>query len=224
MAPPRPRRLIFFATTQVHPEEIKSHEKHSEKLLLEFEQRQEIMNPTRLRFAMIVLTMILILVASGCISTPPAQPASSPHPNATEIAPAELLGMKRMAVSTGADALQRVRGSHIGGIENVNDLAIIHYMDDDRLLTLWTTLYKNESLAESETEKMVIGIRRFGGDWESTLEEIAIDEKVVYRIAPDDKPQYFWADGVWVFYIVPHNLTPNEVVQVIEAIYTAPQV
>ncbi|KAF5410298.1 MAG: hypothetical protein U9N46_04645 [Euryarchaeota archaeon] len=182
------------------------------------------MNATRLRFAIIALTMILILASSGCISTPPAPPASSPHPNATEIAPAELLGMQRMAVSTGADALQRVRGSHIGGIENVNDLAIIHYMDDDRLLTLWTTLYKNESLAESETEKMVIGIRRFGGDWESTLEEIVIDEKVVYRIAPDDKPQYFWADGVWVFYIVPHNLTPDEVVQVIEAVYTTPQV
>jgi hypothetical protein len=172
---------------------------------------------------MIVLAMILILAASGCVSSPPPQSAS-PHPNATEIAPAELLGMKRMAVSTGADALQRVRGSHIGGIENIDDLAIIHYLGNDRFLTLWTTLYENESLAESETEKMVIGIRRFGGDWESTLEEITIDEKVVYRIAPDDKPQYFWADGVWVFYIIPHNFTADEVVQVIEAMYATPQV
>jgi len=40
----------------------------------------------------------------------------------------------------------------------------------------------------------------------------------VYLIAPDDLPQYFWVDGVWVFYVKPHNLTPEEVAQIIRAI------
>ena len=181
------------------------------------------------RFLFAITAVLLLLASAGCITDqgmdgivhppPAATPASVPHPNAIEIAPAEILGMNRVVVSTGADALQRVRKSHIGSIENIEDLAIIHYHGgDEGFLTLWTTLYKNEALASDETEKMVIGIRKFGGDWASTLEEITIDGKTVYRIAPNDLPQYFWVDGVWVFYITPHNLTPEEVTRIIRAI------
>ena len=182
-----------------------------------------------------ITAVLLILASAGCITDqstdaivhPPSSAAatatpvasSAPHPNATEIAPAEVLGMNKVVVSTGADALQRVRKSHIGSIENIEDLAIIHYYGErEGFLTLWTTLYQNETLASYETEKMVIGIRKFGGDWASTLEEITIDGKTVYRIAPDDLPQYFWVDGVWIFYIKPHNLTPEEVTRIIRAI------
>jgi hypothetical protein len=196
------------------------------------------MKQTRYLFA--ITAVLLILASAGCITdqrtdgtvhTPPdaplspaapsvsATPAPVPHPNAIEIAPAEILGMNRVVVSTGTDALQRVKESHIGSIENIEDLAIIHYHGEgEGFLTLWTTLYKNDTLASDETEKMVIGIRKFGGDWASTLEEITIDGKTVYRIAPNDLPQYFWVDGVWVFYITPHNLTPEEVTQIIRAI------
>ena len=184
-----------------------------------------------------ITAVLLILASAGCITDQrtdatvyrppdaplsPAAPSASapvPHPNAIEIAPAEILGMDKVVVSTGADALQRVRKSHIGSIENIEDLAIIHYYGEgEGFLTLWTTLYQNETLASDETEKMVIGIRKFGGDWASTLEETTIDGKTVYRIAPNDLPQYFWADGVWVFYVTPHNLTPEEVTQIIRAI------
>ena len=182
------------------------------------------MKPTAHAYWMIVL-VVLTLAFSGCVTdesappTIPTQPATAMHPNATEIAPAELLGMKKVVVSTGADATRRVDQTHIGKIENVRDLAIIHYHSEDgRFLTLWTTLYVNETLASSETEKMVVGIRKFGGDWASTLEEIAIGELTVYRIAPNDLPQYFWADGVWVFYITPHDFTPDECFRMIEAI------
>ena len=182
------------------------------------------------RYLFTITAVLLILASSGCITDqstnetvhpPPATPvaSSAPHPNAIEIAPAEILGMNRVVVSTGTDALQRVKESHIGSIENIEDLAIIHYHGEgEGFLTLWTTLYKNETLANYETEKMVIGIRKFGGDWESTLEEITINRKTVYYIAPDDLPQYFWVDGVWVFYIKPHNLTQDEVTQIIRAI------
>ena len=196
------------------------------------------MNPTRHLFA--IIAVLLMLASTGCITdqgteeivyAPPdallppaaqsalATPAPATHPNATEIAPDELLGMNKVVVSTGADALDSVKRLHIGSIENIHDLAIIHYHGEGgRFLTLWTTLYQNETLANNETEKMVIGIRKFGGDWASTLEEITIDEKIVYLIAPNDLPQYFWVDGVWVFYVTPHNLTPEEVAQIIQAI------
>ncbi len=192
------------------------------------------------RYLFAITALLLVLASAGCITdqrtdgtthTPPdallspaaqsapAKPAQVPHPNAIEIAPAEILGMNKVVVSTGADALQRVRKSHIGSIENIEDLAIIHYHGEgEGFLTLWTTLYQNETLASYETEKMVIGIRKFGGDWASTLEETTIDEKTVYWIAPGDLPQYFWADGAWVFYITPHNLTPEEVTLIIRAI------
>ncbi|MBA1342627.1 MAG: hypothetical protein C5S52_03410 [ANME-2 cluster archaeon] len=182
------------------------------------------------RYLFAITAVLLILASAGCITdqgtdgtvhplsaTPVASPA--PHPNAIEIAPAEILGMNRVVASTGADALQRVRKLHIGSIENIEDLAIIHYYGEgEGFLTLWTTLYQNDTLASDETEKMVIGIRKFGGDWASTLEEITIDGKTIYYIAPDDLPQYFWADGAWVFYIKPHNLTREEVTQIIRAI------
>ena len=185
------------------------------------------MRQARCLFA--ITAVLLILASAGCITDqrtdgtvhppPAATPAPVPHPNAIEIAPAEILGMNRVVVSTGADALQRVRKSHIGSIENIEDLAIIHYYGEgEGFLTLWTTLYKNETLASYETEKMVIGIRKFGGDWASTLEEITIDGRIVYRIAPNNMPQYFWVDGVWVFYITPHDLTPEEVARIIRAI------
>ncbi|MEA3281053.1 MAG: hypothetical protein U9Q68_00565 [Euryarchaeota archaeon] len=182
------------------------------------------------RYLFTITAVLLILASAGCITDqstdetvhplPATSVASSaPHPNAIEIAPAEILGMNRVVVSTGADALQRVEESHIGSIENIDDLAIIHYHGEGGgFLTLWTTLYKNETLANDETEKMVIGIRGFGGDWASTLEEITIDGMTVYRIAPDNLPQYFWVDGVWVFYIKPHNLTQDEVTRIIQAI------
>ena len=200
---------------------------HNRKVVINRHVKPEAMKQTRCLFT--ITAVLLLLASAGCITDqgmdgiihppPAATPAPVPHPNAIEIAPAEILGMNKVVVSTGTDALQRVRKSHIGSIENIEDLAIIHYHGEgEGFLTLWTTLYKNETLASDETEKMVIGIRKFGGDWASTLEEIMLDEKTVYRIAPGDLPQYFWVDGVWVFYVTPHNLTPEEVTRIIRAI------
>jgi len=188
------------------------------KVVINRHVKPEAMRQARCLFA--ITAVLLILASAGCITDQRTDAITPvPHPNAIEIAPSEILGMNRVVVSTGADALQRVRKSHIGSIENIEDLAIIHYHGDSGgFLTLWTTLYQNETLASYETEKMVVGIRKFGGDWASTLEETTIDGKTVYRIAPGDLPQYFWTDGAWVFYITPHNLTQEEVTRIIRAI------
>ncbi len=174
-----------------------------------------------------ITAVVLAVACVGCItnspdlsspSHPPGLPPLQLQQNASEIAPAEILGMERIVVSTGPDALQRSKQRHIGDIENIEDVAIIHYNGDGRMLTLWTTSYQSEALASSETEKMVTGISRFGGDWASTLEEITVGGKTVYRIEPDGLPQYFWSDGRWMFYFIAHNVTPDEIPLIIGAI------
>ena len=176
---------------------------------------------------LIIAAAVLAVAYAGCItnspdlsspSHPPNLPPAQLQQNASELAPAEILGMERMVVSTGPDAMQRSKQRHIGNIENIEDVAIIHYSGDGRMLTLWTTSYQSEALASSETEKMVNGISRFGGDWASTLEEITVAGKTVYRIEPDGVPQYFWSDGRWMFYFIAHNVTSDEIPIIIEAI------
>lgn len=176
---------------------------------------------------LIIVAVVLAVAYAGCItnspdlsspSHPPDLPPAQLQQNASEIAPAEILGMERMVVSTGPDAMQRSKQRHIGDIENIEDVAIIHYSVDGRLLTLWTTVYHSEALASSETEKMVAGMYRFGGDWASTLEEITVGGETVYRIEPDGVPQYFWSDGRWMFYFIAHNVTSDEIPLIIGAI------
>jgi len=152
--------------------------------------------------------------------------ATTPSPevnvnvNASTIAPDELLGMKKVVVSCGSDALQKVKQSHTGSIEYVEDVAIVHYMNmkEGKFLTLWTTLYPNETIANTETEKMVVGMRKGGGSWASNLKELTIAEKQVYQTSSDDVPHYFWADQEWVFYIIPHDFTKDEIAELIGAI------
>ena len=140
--------------------------------------------------------------------------------NASAIAPDELIGMKKVVVSCGDDALQRVKQSHTGSVEHVEDVAIVHYtnMKEGKFLTLWTTLYPNETIANDEMEKMVAGMQKWGGSWASDLKELTIAEKQVYQTSSDNVSHYFWADKEWVFYIIPHNFTEDEIAEVIGSI------
>jgi len=186
----------------------------------------------------ILLTAIVILlVATAAVSyfgyieflTEPHAATPSPevnqnvneNVNASAIAPDELLGMKKEVVSCGEDALQRVKQSHTGSIEHIEDVAIVHYMnmEEGKFLTLWTTLYPNETIANDETEKMVVGMQKWGGSWASDLKELPIAEKQVYQTSSDGVTyQYFWADREWSFYIIPHDFTEDEIAEVIGAI------
>ncbi|MEA1908808.1 MAG: hypothetical protein U9N43_07255 [Euryarchaeota archaeon] len=182
---------------------------------------------TRVSTYLTIAAVVLAVSYAGCITNSPDLSSPSHPPgllpvklqqNASEIVPAEIIGMERTVVSTGSDALQRSKQRHIGDIENIEDVAIIHYNGDGRMLTLWTTAYQSEALASSETEKMVTGIYRFGGDWASTLKEITVGGKTVYRIEPDGMPQYFWSDGRWMFYFIAHNVTSDEIPKIIGSI------
>ncbi|KAF5415805.1 MAG: hypothetical protein C5S38_03505 [Candidatus Methanophagaceae archaeon] len=180
---------------------------------------------TTKRIFLIAIILALIVTASAYLCSlefPASHPSSSEAEEASaaaEIAPAVLLGMDKLVVASGPDALQRVKHSHTGNIEQVSDVAIVHYMKEDRLLTLWTTLYPNETIAWNENEKMVLGIRKWGGNWTSELKEITVAGKQVYQTSPDGMSyHYFWADDDWIFYIIPHNFSQDDVVAIIGAI------
>jgi len=178
------------------------------------------MNPTKRIFLVVIaallVTAVAVVLTYSCYHDTPSSPEVAV--NASEVAPDELLGMKKMVVSCGIDALRRVKQSHNGSIEDVKDVAIVHYMKEDGMLTLWTTLYQNETVANTEAEKMVIGMRKWGGSWASDLKELTIAEKQVYQTSSDNVSHYFWADREWVFYIIPHNFTQDEIAEIIGAI------
>jgi hypothetical protein len=170
------------------------------------------------KILLIAITVLLVTAAALVYSCYYAPSSLEADVNASEVAPDELLGMKKIVVSRGVDALQRVKQSHTGSIEHVKDVAIVHYMKEDRMLTLWTTLYQNETIANNETEKMVVGMQKWGGSWASNLEELTIAEKQVYQTSSDGVTHYFWAEKEWVFYIIPHNFTKDEITEIIGAI------
>ncbi len=174
---------------------------------------------------LIIVALLLVTTAAsaylGYIEFPSSPPPEVEASAAAEIAPDVLLGMKKIVVSCGEDALQRVKQSHTGSVEHVEDVAIVHYMnmEEGKFLTLWTTLYPNETIANDETEKMVAGMQKWGGSWASNLKEITIAEKQVYQTSSDGVTyQYFWADREWSFYIIPHDFTEDEIAEVIWAI------
>ncbi|MCW3141236.1 MAG: hypothetical protein N2V72_03505 [Methanophagales archaeon] len=163
----------------------------------------------------LALLLVTIVLAYSFYHAPSTLVANV---NAAEIAPDELLGMKKIVVSTGVDALQRVKQSHTGSIEHVKDVAIVHYMKEGKILTLWATLYPNETVANTETEKMRVGMQNWGGGWASELKKVTIAEKQVYQTSSDGVTHYFWADHECVFYIIPHNLTQDEISLIIDTI------
>ncbi|MEA2033446.1 MAG: hypothetical protein U9N41_07685 [Euryarchaeota archaeon] len=194
-------------------------------------------NHTHKKILLIAIVILLVATATAAMSyfgyvefltephaatpSPGVTPNVNVNVNASAIAPDELLGMKKVVVSCGDDALQRVKQSHTGSIEHIEDVAIVHYMNmkEGKFLTLWTTQYPNEMIANDETEKMVVGMQKWGGSWASDLKELTIAEKQVYQTSSDGVTyQYFWAGREWSFYIIPHDFTEDEIAEIIGTI------
>ncbi|MGB3460113.1 MAG: hypothetical protein WBB08_12665 [Halobacteriota archaeon] len=134
-------------------------------------------------FAILLVTASIYL---GLTMFPAPQQSVVEASAAAEIAPDVLLGMDKMVVASGPDAFKRVKQSHIGSIEQVKDVAIVHYMKEGGMLTLWTTLYQKETIARIENEKMAIVMQNWGGSWASDLKEQTIAEKQVYQTSSDN--------------------------------------
>ena len=78
-------------------------------------------------FAILLVTASIYLALT--MFPAPQQPVVEASA-AAEIAPDVLLGMDKMVVASGPDALQRVKQSHVGNVEQVKDVAIVHYMKE----------------------------------------------------------------------------------------------
>ncbi|MCD6203458.1 MAG: hypothetical protein J7I99_03750 [Methanophagales archaeon] len=179
-----------------------------------------------LRITLIIISIITVTIAIAVIGYLgychyPQEAEEAEAATAVAIAPEELLGMEKMTVASGEDALTLVKQSHRGKIEHVRDMAIMHYMNTNgsKFLTLWTTLYPSDEIAYNEARKMAAGMRNWGDGWASNLNATTIAGKQVYITSPDGITyHYFWADHEWVFYIVPHNFSDEELKKAIQTL------
>jgi len=82
---------------------------------------------------------------------------------AADAAPDELLGMEKVVVLEGEEAIEDVRQKHIGAVENMEDMAIVQYGPAYHQIVLWITLYPSDDIAASENEKMADAMVRGRG-------------------------------------------------------------
>ncbi len=156
-----------------------------------------------------IIAVIAIALAASYLMLPK---------RAADIAPDELLGMEKVVVLEGAEAIEDVRQKHIGAVENAEDIAIVQYGPAYHQIVLWVTLYPNDVVAASENEKMADAMVRFGGNWKENLEEVTIGGKKVYGTTPNGDFHYFWAEREYVFYVIIPRILQESTTEVITAI------
>ncbi len=162
-----------------------------------------------------LVVILLVLILLGCSGHTQTQT------NVTNVTPNEIMGMQKIVCLTGKAALELVKEMHIGRIEFVKDIALLHYVNltnpKSMFVTVWVTLYPNSSVAKEETERMAKAMVGYG--WKDVKTE-RVDGLKVYYVKPPDKneTQYFWCKGDYMIYIIPHNMTKAQVEEFIEAV------
>jgi len=121
---------------------------------------------------------------------------------ANELAPEQLLGMKKTIILEGEAAIEDVKSKHIGRIENAQDIAIVNYGPARHPVLLWITLYPNKKIAQEENEKMAKAMIKYGSAWEKNLTTLTVGKKKIYRTSPDGyEEHYFWVEKNCLFYV-----------------------
>ncbi len=161
------------------------------------------------KLALILLALILI----GC-----SQQKVEVKLNATNITPDEVMGLTKFVCLTGENALNFVKMMHVGKIRFVKDIAMMHYLNvtnpHSKYVTVWVTVYPNSSVAKEETDRMAKSMVEFG--WKGVRSK-NIDGLSVYYVEPPGKNEthYFWCNDSYMIYIIPHNMTENEIYEFI---------
>ncbi len=161
------------------------------------------------KLAVILLALILL----GCTSHK-AEVKLNATVSAVNITPNFVMGMHKIVCLTGEEALKFVKMMHVGKIRFVEDIAMMHYLNltnpHSKFVTVWVTLYPNSSVAKEETERMAKSMIDYG--WKNVKSE-DIDGLKVYYVTPPDKNEthYFWCKGSYMIYIIPHNMTSEEI-------------
>ncbi len=160
------------------------------------------------------LTLILLaLILIGC-----AQQKVEVKLNATNITPDKIMGLNKFVCLTGEDALRFVKMMHVGEIRFVKDIAMMHYLNVtdpySRYVTVWVTVYPNSSVAREEADRMAKSMVKFG--WKDVRIK-NIDGLSVYYVKPPGRnvTHYFWCNDGYVIYMIPHNMTKNEIYEFI---------
>ncbi|RLI85996.1 MAG: hypothetical protein DRP01_05125 [Archaeoglobales archaeon] len=149
--------------------------------------------------------LVLVVFLMFCVSL-----------DVTSVTPDEIMGMKKMVCAKGDEALEIVKRMHVGEIRDVRDIALMHYIGNSSFVTVWVTVYPNESVAFGEIDRMANSMLSYG--WK--VEDVILDGHKVYVAIPPDsnERQYFWCVENYAYYIIPHNLTDTQVVEFIAAI------
>jgi hypothetical protein len=139
---------------------------------------------------------------------------------ASELAPEDLLGMKKTTILEGKAAIEDVKKKHIGKVENMQDTAIVNYGPPRHPVILWITLYKDKKTAQEENEKMAKAIVKYGDNWGKNLTQFTVKKRRVYRTSPDGyEEHYFWVEKNWLFYVKMPQIFQsklNEIIQKLE--------
>ncbi len=148
-----------------------------------------------------LLCILFALLFSACVSQPATQ-----HIDAANATPDSINGMNKFAVMKGEKALEYIQKAHIGKIEHVEDIAVLHYCSNSSLAVVWVTVYPDDKTAENETLKMVRSMKKFGGLW-AGVEKIRVDGTNVFHVPV--KEQYFFVKNRYVIYLMPYNMTQS---------------
>lgn len=146
-----------------------------------------------MKFRHFLSLLVLFFCLSACKQLPK---------KASELVPEQLLGMRKTTVREGETAIEEVKKSHIGKVENAEDIMIINYGPSRHPIVLWITVYPNKKIAQIENEKMAKAMIKYDSGWEKNLTQITVEKRKVYRTSPDAyEEHYFWAEKNWLFYV-----------------------
>ncbi|AEA47685.1 hypothetical protein [Archaeoglobus veneficus] len=179
------------------------------------------------RKCILPVLLLLSVLVTACASTEHAAPSDDntstadvqQNPSiidAANVTPDEIIGMKKFVVMKGEEALEFIKKTHVGEIKYVEDIAVLHYAGNDSFVVLWVTVYPSPEVAKNETEKMVESMKKFGGIW-AAVRPVKLGDVEAYRVP--EKEHYFFAEGRYMVYIMPHGLSGDEIVRFVEEIY-----
>lgn len=124
-----------------------------------------------------------------------------------ESLPARMANIPLAQTISGEKAMEMTKRSHRGVIAGVTDMAVGYYARD---LSVWLSRYPDKEAAKSETLRMARAMPRFGRGFEN-LSRLKLGGETAYRTMPGGKPQYFWVKNNVMVYIIPDDLSQEEV-------------
>lgn len=155
----------------------------------------------KLKRRFLAFTLFTWVFVAGCSQTEVAAP-----PALSDSLPPTIGSVELSELITGANAAEISAKLHKGQLEEAKDMAIGKYGPN---ISVWLSEYATEEAARSETDRMVVAMRRFGGGFEN-VQEITVNSQAAYVATVQGKPQYFWSVGNILVYVVAGEATKQD--------------